>query len=122
MVNMNYDFKLDDNINIKSLEILINQCWKLLPIYEGKNKDNKISNSKEEAYTNYKKHLTFLITKVSGASKIWTNNQYYVELLYILNGMMDFGPEEHDRVKYIVNHCTRLINDMKNEVLKNEVL
>ena len=25
----------------------------------------------------------------------------------------------YDRVKYIVNHCTNLINDMKDEVLEN---
>ena len=34
MENMNYDFELDDNVNVESLKILINQCWKLLPIYE----------------------------------------------------------------------------------------
>ena len=117
MENMNYDFELDDNVNVESLKILINQCWKLLPIYEGKSKDNRIVNSKEQAYENYQKHLTFLITKVSGASKIWKDNQFYVELLYILVGMKDFKMDEHDRVKYIVHHCTRLIENMKNEVL-----
>ena len=89
MENMNYNFELDENVNMESLKILINQCWKLLPIYEGKSKDNNIVNSKEQAYENYQKHLTFLITKVSGASKIWKNNQYYIELLYILVGMKD---------------------------------
>ena len=117
MENMNYNFELDENVNMESLKILINQCWKLLPIYEGKSKDNNIVNSKEQAYENYQKHLTFLITKVSGASKIWKNNQYYIELLYILVGMKDFKMDEHDRVKYIVHHCTRLIENMKNEVL-----
>ena len=116
--NMNYNFELDENVNMESLKILINQCWKLLPIYEGKSKDNNIVNSKEQAYENYQKHLTFLITKVSGASKIWKNNQYYIELLYILVGMKDFKMDEHDRVKYIVHHCTRLIENMKDEVLQ----
>ncbi len=116
---MNYDFELNDETTIKSLKILLNQCWKTLPIYEGKNKEDEIVCTREEAYNNYQKHLTFLITKVSGASKIWIDNQYYVELLYILTGMRDFTEDEHDRVKYIINHCTRLINDMIKVVLED---
>ena len=42
MATTNYsDFQLDDNATIQSLKILINQCWKTLPIFEGKNKENK---------------------------------------------------------------------------------
>ena len=112
------DFNLDDKATLESLTILINQCWKTLPIFEGKNKESKIVYSREDAYKNYQKHLTFLSTKLIGASKLWQNNQYYVELLYMIEGMKSFTPEEHDRVKYIVNHCTNLINDMKDEVLE----
>lgn len=119
---MNCDFELNEKSTSDSLTILINQCWKLLPIFEGKNKENKIVNSRSEAYENYQKQLTFLITKVSGASKIWKDNQFYLELLYMLNGMRDFTEEEHDRVKYIVHHCTKLINDMKKAVLSDEIL
>ena len=113
------DFNLDDKATLESLTILINQCWKTLPIFEGKNKESKIVYSREDAYKNYQKHLTFLSTKLIGASKLWQNNQYYVELLYMIEGMKSFTPEEHDRVKYIVNHCTNRINDMKDEVLEN---
>ena len=43
MAAMNYsNFQLDDNATIQSLKILINQCWKTLPIFEGKNKENEI--------------------------------------------------------------------------------
>ena len=59
MENIVCDFELDDKVNVESLKILINQCWKLLPIYEGKSKNNEIVNSKELAYENYQKHLTF---------------------------------------------------------------
>ena len=120
MENIVCDFELDDKVNVESLKILINQCWKLLPIYEGKSKNNEIVNSKELAYENYQKHLTFLITKVSGASKIWRENQYYIELLYILVGMRELGLDEHDKVKYIVHHCTRLIENMRDEVLEQD--
>lgn len=114
------DFQLDDNATIKSLRILINQCWKTLPIYEGKNKNQEIVYSRDEAYENYRKHLSFLITKVLGASKIWQDNQYYVELVYILVGMQDFTIDEHDRVKYLVHHCTKLINNMIEIIINNE--
>lgn len=120
MATINYkDFQLDDNATVQSLKILINQCWKTLPIFEGRNKENQIVYSREEAYENYRKHLCFLITKVSGASKIWQDNQYYVELVYILVGMQDFTEDEHDRVKYIVHHCTKLINNMIEMVLND---
>lgn len=120
MATTNYsDFQLDDNATIQSLRILINQCWKTLPIYEGKNKMNEVVYSREEAYENYRKHLCFLITKVTGASKIWQDNQYYVELAYILSGMQDFTADEHDRVKYLVHHCTKLINNMIDVIINN---
>ena len=118
---MNQDFKLDDKATLDSLTILINQCWKTLPIFEGKSKESGVIYSREDAYNNYQKHLTFLSTKLKGASAIWKDNQYYVELLYMIEGMKSFSPDEHDRVKYIVNHCTGLINDMKDEVLKNGI-
>ena len=121
MAIMNYsNFQLDDNVTIQSLKILINQCWKTLPIFFFFFKENKVVHSREEAYENYQKHLCFLITKVSGASKLWQNNQYYVELVYILAGMQDFKEDEHDRVKYIVHHCTKLINNMIDVILNDE--
>lgn len=106
--------------NIEALDILINQCWKALPIFEGKDLSNKVVYTPEEALENYRKHLSFLITKVSGATKVWSDNQYYVELLYLLNGMQDFTIDDHDRVKYIVNHCITLINNMKKVVVSDE--
>ena len=119
MTIMGYNFELGDIAINESLKILRNQCWKLLPIYEGKDINNDIVYTPEEAYENYQKHLTFLITKVSGASKIWIDNQYYYELEMILNGMRDFTKDEHDRVKYMVNHCTHLIEKMKTEVFND---
>ena len=113
---MNLDLELDKDIILDSLTILINQCWKTLPIFEGKNKESGVVYSREEAYNNYQKHLTFLSTKLIGASKLWKDNQYYLELLYMIEGMKSFESNEHDRVKYIVNHCTKLINDMKKVV------
>ncbi len=113
------DFTLTDEAIAESITILINQCWKTLPIFEGKNKYGGTLCSREEAYQNYQKHLTFLSTKLRGATEIWKNDQYYVELLYMVEGMKSFSQDEHDKVKYIVNHCTNILNDMKKEVLKD---
>ena len=112
------NFIIDTQSEIKSLKILINQCWKTLPIYEGKNKENQIVYSREEAYENYQKHLTFLITKTSGASRLLQDNQYYIELLYLLSGMRDFNMNDHDKVKYIVLHCTKILHNII-EVIDN---
>lgn len=119
MTIMGYNFELDDIAINESLRILRNQCWKLLPIFEGKDIHNNTIYGKDEAYNNYQKHLTFLITKVSGASKIWMDNQYYYELAMILNGMRDFTIEEHDKVKYMVHHCTNLVEKMKSEEVQD---
>lgn len=109
-------FEIDTQSEIKSLKILINQCWKTLPIYEGKNRDGQIAYSREEAYENFQKHLTFLITKISGASKLLHRNQYYIELAYMLSGMRDYTVDEHDNVKYIILHCTKLINGIIEDI------
>lgn len=113
---MTYNFEISSESQKDALKILINQCWKTLPIYEGKSKENEVIYSREEAYTNYQKHLSFLITKVGGASKIWRENQHYIELAYLLTGMLDITDDEHDKVKYTVHHCTKLLNKMIEEV------
>lgn len=113
------NFQLTEDAIIQSLKILINQCWKTLPIFEGRDKNNEIIYNREDAYKNFQKHLCFLLTKTSGASKIWQDNQYYIELVYMLAGMQDFKEDEHDRVKYVVHHCTKLINNMIEMVSKN---
>lgn len=114
---MKKDFCLNDKAMLDSLSILINQCWKILPIFEGKDIKGNIVYSRDVAYEHYQKHLIFLSTKLLGASKIWQDNQYYVELVYLIEGMKDFKQDDHKQVKYIVNHCTNLINGMREAVL-----
>ena len=117
-VIMEYNCDLSVDSKIDFLKILINQCWKILPIYEGKDINSEITYSREEAYSGYQKHLNFLITKLIGANKIWGNDQYFVELLCILIGMRDMDNNSHDKVRYFVHHCTKLLNKMLNEVQK----
>ena len=100
---MKYDFTLDDKTTLDSLAILINQCWKTLPIFEGKNKEGDIAYSRDEAYENYQKHLLFLSTKLIGASELWQNNQYYVELLYMIEGMKKSIPSSSNQLNLFDN-------------------
>lgn len=116
---MNYNFKLDNDSISNSLKILKDQCWKLLPIFEGKEKEENSFINKDLAYINYQKQLDFLITKVLGASKLWQDNQYYVELAYLLSGMKDYSKEDHDKLRYMVFHCIDLIEKMGEVVEKD---
>lgn len=100
----------------ESLKILINQCWKILPIYEGKNLNNIVVYDRNTAYANYQKYLIFLNTKIFGASKYWKDNQKYIELLYLVKGMSKFNDDEHNKVKYTVLHCNKLIENMIKEI------
>lgn len=117
---MDSNFSLNDKSTKRSLEILRNQCWKTLPIYEGKkNKSDEIVYSREEALSNYQKHLIFLVTKILGASKLWQDNQYYVELVYILEGMKNYNADNHEQVRLMTFHCINLIDKMIEAVLGN---
>lgn len=120
---MDYNIKITDQSNIRYITSLRNRVWKLLPIYEGRDKDKKIVMSADKAYDNFYKNLEKLILEVSGASEIWFENSYYIELLYLLTGMKTFVAEDHARIKSIVTHCTDLCEKIKKELLekiKNE--
>lgn len=110
------NFKLGKSSILESLNILINQCWKTLPIFEGKKLNNTELYTREKAYENYQKHIDFLATKVSGASKFCEDNGHYIELLYLINGMKDIEIDNHDKVKYITNHCISLIKHIKEDL------
>lgn len=100
----------------KYLECLRNKIWKLLPIYEGKDKTGKIVNSREKAYEKFSLSLSRLLVELTGAKNIETDNGYYVELVYLLEGMMSFNETEHDRVRDIVLHCCNLCEKLSEVV------
>ena len=115
---MDYNIKITDQSNVRYITSLRNRVWKLLPIYEGRDKDKKIVMSADKAYDNFYKNLEKLILEVSGASEIWFENSYYIELLYLLTGMKTFLAEDHARIKSIVTHCTDLCEKIKKELLE----
>jgi hypothetical protein len=106
--------ELKDQINSdKMLISLRNRIWKLLPIYEGKNKEGIIILTNSKAYNNYKKNLDKLIIEVWGASEIWFANHNFVQLLCLLQGMKTITEDDHDRLKTTVTHCTDLCEKMR---------
>lgn len=123
MESMDFNIKITDQSNVRYITSLRNRIWKLLPIYEGRDKDKRIVLPADKAYSNFYKNLEKLILEVSGASEIWFENSYYIELLYLLTGMKTFLAEDHARIKSIVTHCTDLCEKIKKELLekiKNE--
>jgi len=110
---MEYNINLSPTARIKYLTSLRNRIWKLLPIYEGKDKSGKVVIQFDKAYDNFYKNLEKLVLEMSGANEIWYDNAEYVELLYLLTGMKTFLAEDHDRIKYIIVHCADLCEKMK---------
>ena len=110
---MEYKISISPTAKIKYLTSLRNRIWKLLPIYEGKDKSGKVVMEFEKAYANFYKNLEKLVVEMSGANEIWYDNGEYHELLYLLTGMKTFTAEDHDRIKTIVVHCADLCEKMK---------
>jgi hypothetical protein len=123
----------ESNVNItpkdynKSIVALRDKIWKLLPIYEGRDRDRYISIPQAQAYKNYCKNLNRLIIQVQGAEKIWFENTFFTELVCLLTGLEGkFYPiepqtirdierinKQHEELKSTITHCTDLCQKMK---------
>jgi len=122
-VDNKYELDFTSQNKLEYFTNLRNKIWKLLPIYEGRDKDKKIVYDSKEAYSNFYQSLARIITEVLGLKSVYYENAQYAELLYILEGMKTFSEAEHDRVKDIVLYCCNLCEKMKGECLNDvEVL
>lgn len=115
LVDNKYELDFSSQNKIQYFVNLRNKIWKLLPIYEGRDKDKKIVYSVDQAYNNFYQSLTRIVTEVLGLKNIYNENPQYAELLYILEGMKTFSEAEHDRVKDVVLYCCNLCEKMKEE-------
>ncbi len=114
METLEYNVDISPKAYNKSLTSLRNKIWKLLPIYEGRDRDGFIAVSSEQAYNNYCKNLQRLVLQVTGAEKIWFENPYYTELTCLLTGLeKNSSIDKHDELKDIITHCTALCEKMK---------
>lgn len=108
-------------INIEFLKqyykSLIGKCFKVLPLYEGKDMYSKqIIYSSDKAFENYQQYLSNLIIEVSG-SEIFFNSVNSIEILNKLNGAFkEIGVDEHFKLKPIIMDCISLCNKVISEI------
>ena len=110
---MEYIYDIDVKSFYKALTSLRNRIWKLLPIYEGKDKQGGVIIPPETAYRNFKKNLQKLTVEVNGANDIFFSSSYFVQLLCLLQGLDSVTIDEHEKVKNIVTHCADLCEKIK---------
>jgi hypothetical protein len=95
---------------------LVNECFKLLPVFEGRDlKTNKIIHSKEVAYLQYKKYLVSFLNEIYG-SYYMLDSIYLLRLLANLEGMLGIQLNEHDKLKSLVFKCIGIVNKLKEEM------
>jgi hypothetical protein len=107
---MDFDKKIDKD---KTLVSLRNRVWKLLPIFEGKDKSGNIVFVPDKAYKNYLKNLQKISTEVWGANEILFQDERFVQLLCLLQGLENTTVEDHAKIKTIITHCTDLCEKMR---------
>jgi len=114
MENSEYNIDISPKAYNKTLDALINKIYKLLPIYEGRDRDGYISISAIQAYNNFSKNLKRVILEVSGAEKIWFENSYYTEIYCLLVGLeKEFAENQHSELKSTIMHCIALCKKMR---------
>lgn len=96
---------------------LRDRVWKLLPVYEGKDKDGRVICEKEEALKRFKKNLNRVITEINGAESIFSDNNRYIELVNILNGLKFYDSEKHDELKDIIFYCCDILESVGGDYL-----
>jgi hypothetical protein len=90
-------------------DFMIADCYKILPIYEGRNPHNKnVFYGSEIAYENYCKYMDNFAVELSGAVEIFKSNANFIKLLNIIEGMRTIKMGEHDKVKSLVFMCIGL--------------
>lgn len=93
-------------------EYLRNRVWKLIPIYEGKDKDGNVVCDEIEALIRFKKNLNRILTEIDGAYENSENPRYF-ELMNILKGLENYGCGKHDEMRDIVFYCCDILNDLE---------
>lgn len=102
------------------MELTINGIFKLLPTYEGKSFQSKeIVYSPEQAYMHYQQHLEKVIVEVVGDYYIYDNNEEYLKLLAILEGLKEVYIDEHDKVKSMVFECIKICERIQEKLNKD---
>ena len=127
MATLEYSLSISPKAYNRSITSLRDKIWKLLPIYEGRDRDGYLSIPQEQAYKNYCKNLERLTVQVRGAEKIWFETTYFTDVMCLLTGLEGkFIPipiitkqddlnskKQHAELKSIITHCTDLCEKMR---------
>lgn len=115
MINK-YKIEMSKELLLDYYDSLINDCFKLLPLYEGIDFSTKrVIYSPVEAHKQYKKYLSSFITEVFGSYYMF-ENIYLLKLTNNLEGMLNIEISEHDKIKQLVFKCISIINKLKEEI------
>lgn len=116
MIEGKYKLSFSKELLIDYYDNLLNDCFKLLPIYEGRDfKTKKIIYTPEEAHKNYIAYLSSFLNEICGGYYMF-NNIYFLKLMTNLSGMMSIKINEHRKLKPLVFKCINLINKLKEEI------
>lgn len=97
------------------LNELINQIFKILPIYEDCIK------SKDKSLTPYLVHLDNVVTQILGANYFFYDNTFF-SVATILKGLQEINSPSQKKVKSIVFCCIDKLSKLKRDEVEENVL
>lgn len=80
---------------------LVNDIYKILPIYEGEDLNKNVYSNPESAYVNYLNQLISLEAEIDGAYETYHDEKIF-KILCIVRGMKNIKVGEHAKVKTCV--------------------
>lgn len=98
-----YNFSIEKEVLIKTLNRLTNQVWKLIPMVEN-NED-------------WKKQLNTVILEITGLNEIFSSNPYFLSGLAKLEGLR-LTDYEFDFIRKTVFEVISILQDFKNNEFK----
>ncbi|MDV3426611.1 MAG: hypothetical protein LIR50_05410 [Bacillota bacterium] len=117
-----YNLDIPNELILRYIDLVINKIYKLLPLYEGMSKSTKqIIIPVDIAYKNYINELELLILEVSGDYYIYKNNEIFLKLLALLEGMQDIKINEHRIVRTSVFKCISLCDSLKDGIREDDL-
>ena len=84
------------------------RCWKLLPIFEGKDLNGVKVFSDVEALENFEKNLNWLLLEAKGSIANYGTNNYCEQVVNILTGLQQTDDRSHKTIKGVTLKCFNL--------------
>ena len=109
--------KISNELLIQYYKSLINNYFKILPLFEGRDLQTKqIIYTQEQAYEMFQKYIQNFIIEVCGSNELFIVNVNSIKLLSLLRGMQEIQIGEHKKTKSVVMSCIDLCNKVIKEL------